>query len=235
MKYCLYCGYRQEENITWSSLFAKEKGESRFCRDCLGKLEEITGIRCEICSRPLAGIPTASCAEGRCADCRRWEEDSLWQGVLAQNTSLYQYNDFLKELLAQFKYRGDYILIEGFKAALTKALKDLEFDLAVPIPLSHERLAERGFNQSEAGISVMGLESFHALKRTHSEKQSKKTREERIRHAQVFSLLNGAEITGKSILLFDDIYTTGSTLRHAAKVLKDGGAAHVSSLTLARG
>ncbi|WP_409290528.1 ComF family protein [Peribacillus sp. SCS-37] len=230
MKYCLYCGSRQEENITWSSLFAKEKGENRFCRDCLEKLAPITGIRCQICSRPLSEISSSSCS-----DCRRWEEDSLWQGVLTQNTSLYQYNDFLKELLARFKYRGDYILIEGFKAALAEALKALEFDLAVPIPLSSERLAERGFNQSEAGISAIGLESFYALKRTHSEKQSKKTRQERMRHAQVFSLLDGVNITGKSILLFDDIYTTGSTLRHAAKVLKVNGAARVSSLTLARG
>ena len=78
----------------------------------------------------------------------------------------------------------------------------------VPIPLSPERLQERGFNQAEALIVEAGLQSANLLKRTHSEKQSKKSRSDRIHVPQVFSL-EPTTLEGKRILLVDDIYTTG--------------------------
>ena len=67
-----------------------------------------------------------------------------------------------------------------------------------------------------------------------AEKQSKKSRSERIHIPQVFQINPQVEIIGKHILLIDDIYTTGSTLRHAAKLLKESGAERIQSLTLAR-
>ncbi|WP_319805544.1 ComF family protein [Cytobacillus firmus] len=121
-----------------------------------------------------------------------------------------------------------------FSAFIREKLKALEFDYLVPIPLSPERLYERGFNQSAALIHESGYTAIELLQRVHSEKQSKKSRQERIHHNQVFKPLN-ADIENKVILLIDDIYTTGSTLYHAAKVLKASGAASVSSFTLARG
>jgi len=110
----------------------------------------------------------------------------------------------------------------------------VEFDYLVPIPLSPQRLYERGFNQSAALIHEAGFTVTELLHRIHSEKQSKKSRFDRIHFHQVFQPLN-LHIENKKIILIDDIYTTGSTLYHAAKVLKAGGAASVCSLTLARG
>ncbi|WP_353737005.1 phosphoribosyltransferase family protein [Bacillus sp. CMF12] len=110
----------------------------------------------------------------------------------------------------------------------------MDFDFLVPIPLSSERLYERGFNQSSALIHEAGFTVTELLSRIHSEKQSKKSRQERIHLHQVFQPLN-VDIEDKIILLIDDIYTTGSTLYHAAKVLKAGGAESISSITLARG
>ncbi|WP_312886201.1 ComF family protein [Bacillus sp. NTK034] len=151
-----------------------------------------------------------------------------------KNDSLFLYDDFLKETIARYKFRGDYILARVFSAFIREKLKTLEFDYLVPIPLSPERLYERGFNQSAALIHEAGFTATEMLQRVHSEKQSKKSRQERIHHSQVFQPLN-ADIENKVILLIDDIYTTGSTLYHAAKVLKDRGAASVRSFTLARG
>ncbi|WP_308167083.1 phosphoribosyltransferase family protein [Bacillus sp. ISL-40] len=68
----------------------------------------------------------------------------------------------------------------------------------------------------------------------HSEKQSKKSRSERIHLSQVFQVNPNVDLAGKKVILIDDIYTTGSTLRHAAKLLKVAGAASIQSLTLAR-
>jgi ComF family protein len=140
----------------------------------------------------------------------------------------------LKETIARYKFRGDYIMAKAFAPFIREELKNLKFDCLAPIPLSPERLYERGFNQSAVLIQEAGYKAAEMLKRIHSEKQSKKSRLERIHHNQVFELLN-FNIENKVILLIDDIYTTGSTLYHAAKVLKTGGAASVSSLTLARG
>jgi competence protein ComFC len=136
--------------------------------------------------------------------------------------------------MATFKYRGDYVLAIIFTEKIKEFLRKIQPDLIVPIPLSKERLYERGFNQAEALLNESGLTQTIPLTRIHSEKQSKKSRSERIHIPQVFEVDRQIEILGKNILLIDDIYTTGSTLRHAAKLLKESGAERVQSLTLAR-
>jgi competence protein ComFC len=169
-----------------------------------------------------------------CHDCKRWEEDKDWKGYLDSNYSIYLYNDFFKEVMATFKYRGDYVLAKIFTQKIKDLLRKIQPDLLVPIPLSQERLYERGFNQAEALLIESGLAPTMPLNRVHSEKQSKKSRHERIHIPQVFQVDHQIQIKGKRILLIDDIYTTGSTLRHAAKLLKESGAERVQSLTLAR-
>ncbi|WP_324782975.1 ComF family protein [Mesobacillus jeotgali] len=151
-----------------------------------------------------------------------------------KNTSLYSYSDFTKEVIAKFKFRGDYVLAKIFTADFLKTLQAFQYDYLVPIPLSEERLYERGFNQSEAIIRVAGLEPAYLLSRVHTEKQSKKSRTERIHLNQVFRVDSVHDLRGKKILIVDDIYTTGSTLRHASRLLKENGADKVYSLTLAR-
>lgn len=136
----------------------------------------------------------------------------------------------------QIKYRGDYVLAKGFKPDICFILKSMLFDCLVPVPLSEERLYERGFNQTEVLILEAGLQPTPLLSRLHTEKQSKKSRTDRIHLPQVFQIIPDKipDITGKTILLFDDIYTTGSTLSHVAKILKENGAGSIYSLTLAR-
>ncbi|WP_313959728.1 ComF family protein [Cytobacillus oceanisediminis] len=167
-------------------------------------------------------------------DCKRWEEDEYWSGSLDQNRSLYRYTDFTKEVVARFKFRGDYVLSKVFAADLRLSLQDFQYDYIVPVPLSEERLYERGFNQAEAIIKAVGLTPTHLLSRMHTEKQSKKSRAERIHIEQIFKLQADIDIHSKTIMLIDDIYTTGSTLWRAAKLLKENGAARVYSFTLAR-
>lgn len=230
--HCLYCHEEMGEQVNWASFFTVSE-ESNLCSACEELLVEIKGEGCRICSRPLKNLDSRYVVDGLCYDCVRWEGDPEWSGYLGKNFSIYVYNDFLKEVLSQYKFRGDYILAKVFARKIQEKLKESDFDLLAPIPLSKERLFERGFNQSEALILEAGMQPTHLLHRTHSEKQSKKSRKERIHLPQVFQLLE--EVPHKNILLIDDIYTTGSTLRHAAKLLKGRGAKTVSSLTLARG
>ncbi len=232
-KRCLLCDGEVDSEFTWRSIFTHEK-QNRLCKQCLKKFERIRGETCRICGRPFALLDAEYRCEELCLDCRRWEEDENWSESLDQNRSLYSYSSFTKEVIARFKFRGDYVLAEIFTEDMLSALQAFQYDYIVPIPLSEERLYERGFNQAEAIIRVAGFEPTNLLTRTHAEKQSKKSRKERIHLEQVFRVANDINISSKTILLIDDIYTTGSTLRHAAKVLKENGADKVYSFTLAR-
>ncbi|MDQ0413477.1 ComF family protein [Mesobacillus stamsii] len=231
--YCLICHQEIKANFSWTTLFKEEKA-AKICGDCSNHFSQITGEICEICGRPFAFLEAEYKLEKRCNDCARWEEDALWRGTLDQNRSLYRYTDFTKEVIAKFKFRGDYVLAEIFAEDVQLALQAFHYDYLVPIPLSEERLYERGFNQAEALIVTAGFEPTQLLSRVHSEKQSKKSRSERIHHPQVFEFTTDLQLNSKTILLVDDIYTTGSTLRQAAKILKQNGAAKVYSFTLAR-
>ncbi|MFI8688007.1 ComF family protein [Rossellomorea sp. NPDC077527] len=182
----------------------------------------------------MTNLPSNLLKDDVCLDCYRWERDPEWLGILEHNHSFYHYNDFLKDYLARYKYRGDYALAQAFSQTIKTYLAEAEYDLIIPIPLSDERLYERGFNQSTALLEEAEVRPSHILTRWHSEKQSKKTRSERLLQEQGFRL-EESDVKGKIILLFDDIYTTGTTLRQAANLLRDAGADTVSSLTLARG
>ncbi|WP_201715976.1 ComF family protein [Rossellomorea arthrocnemi] len=229
---CLNCEGEWVEAMSWRALFNREP--HFLCQACQGKLEKIEGKRCIGCSRSMDDLPSNLVKGDTCLDCHRWNLDPEWKGILHKNNSVYNYNDFLKEFLARYKYRGDYALARAFSHTIKTYLAKTEYDLIIPIPLSDERLYERGFNQSIALLEEAEVRPSPILTRLHTEKQSKKTRKERLQQKQVFQL-EKSDLTGKSILLFDDIYTTGTTLRQAAKRLKDAGADKVSSLTLARG
>lgn len=216
----------------WADLFSKAEAKP-FCSSCREKFQFIEGKTCQVCDRPFALLPPSYKVDDRCIDCVRWEKEPRWAGALDRNYSMVMYNDFAKELIAQYKYRGDFVLSHVFASLMKKKIAAIPFDQVVPIPLSEERLYERGFNQSEALAKACGFNPIQLLTRTHTEKQSKKSRSDRIHLAQVFQVSD--PIPDQHILLLDDIYTTGSTLRHAAQCLKAAGARTVSSFTFARG
>ena len=227
---CLICHEHIDTPVSWTTIFSKEK-EQVVCQNCEQKFARITGEICRICCRPLSAHFRN---EDLCLDCARWEIDPEWSGMLKRNISLFGYNDFLKEVIARYKFRGDYVLAKVFREEIHRKLAQLRFDQLIPIPLSAERLYERGFNQAEALIKEAGYQAMPLLTRKHAEKQSKKSRHERIHLPQVFQIAGDLDLRGKTVVLVDDIYTTGSTLRHAAKLLKQAGAASIQSLTIAR-
>lgn len=219
---CLYCGGDLDEKMSWGALFQRDT--RLLCEQCDAGLLRIDD-GCPGCSR-------MGMVGDLCRDCREWNDNPEWSGVLEKNVSLFQYNEFMKEVLARYKYRGDYVLAKALASFMPPAIP--KADLLVPIPLSAERLYERGFNQSKAILTEAGLPCHELLTRVHTEKQSKKTRRERMTGSQVFRLPE-TDLSGKNILLIDDIYTTGTTVRHAAILLKKAGAREVSSFTIARG
>jgi competence protein ComFC len=236
LNYCLYGHQPYSEKWSWSALFGLY-AEPLLCQSCTSNLEFIKGNICRICGRSFSLFPEQYRQGDSCYDCIRWEEDEEWKGVLQQNRSLYVYNDFLKDVIAKMKYRGDAELIKAFYPIARSKFKRISRNsLLVPIPLSEERHYERGFNQAEIFAKSLTSNVQLLLKRvTHEKKQSKKTRKDRmVKKNNPFLVINEDCVKNKSIILIDDVYTTGSTLRYAAKVLKESGAVQVSSITLAR-
>jgi len=166
--------------------------------------------------------------------------------------------------LAKYKYRGDERLLRLLSAMLMHAYRKLmevedlqqgQFDCISYVPLSEERLRERGFNQAEQLAREMGVQLKLPLISTlirvrHTPKQSFKRRSERLHD------LSGAFVTDPvgilklkqfppsvnqsahnpayRILLIDDVYTTGSTLHQCADIICEHIPAQVYSLTWAR-
>jgi competence protein ComFC len=233
---CLICHTPYNPMVSWRHLLTL-KEEDCLCSKCRNAFMRINGEICDICGRPFAGLEPSHRQGRLCTDCVRWQEDDEWKDVLTKNRSVYMYNEWMKEVVALWKFRGDYAMVKAFQEEFRREFYR-HFDhtfLIVPIPLSAERLYERGFNQAKALAELLNLPIHDLLTRHHLEKQSKKSRRERLRTENVFQLSGKTSLQDKHIVLIDDIYTTGTTLRHAAKVLLKAGAASVSSFTLARG
>jgi len=235
MTQCRICN-RVNSISSWNSFFSIYKSDP-ICQQCLESFEVITDVICELCGRPFVNLSSEYRKGDVCYDCIRWEEDNRFCSLLLKNRSVYVYNDFLKEVLSLYKFRGDYVIAEAMQTPFRETFKkyfNLK-SLIVPIPLSQERLYERGFNQSLVFAQFLKLPVADILTRTHHEKQSKKSRHERLHSDNFFHLKEVIDLRGKEVVLIDDIYTTGTTLRHAAEILKKSGALYVSSFTLARG
>lgn len=239
-KRCLYCTKLLEGKASWLSIFYDDV-LSELCNTCIGEINYLRGKRCTYCSRMLGNL----FANEVCTDCQYWFRQG--KNYLEKNQSIFAYNEFMKEIITLIKYRGDCVLASGFAKLLQMELKKYLNYICmhtharkdnlkiIPIPLSKERLVERGFNQVELLMSYSNVTLTNALKRINNEKQAKKTRQERLQESELFQMDKGVTLT-PVVLLVDDLYTTGSTLQKAAKVLKGhGGVKLVYSFTLIRG
>jgi len=157
---------------------------------------------------------------------------------------VYLYRGAMAEALSKFKYGGLIGLLAPLEEALAMGIRSLhpfpEMDLLIPVPLSLNGRWKRGFNQSYVlAASVarqLGVEvQTDALRKKGNRTQVGLSARERSRNAAV-SFVSGRAIDlvrGQRVLLFDDVYTTGSTVRACARILCSAGAT-VSVLTFAR-
>lgn len=227
---CLWCDQEINEVIHWGNIFFPSE-RKMICSRCESSFSLINGPTCQRCGRQTE--------RQRCDDCLWWTR-RLKGDPLKKNIAIFAYNDFMKEIIYQWKYRGDYVLVQLFQhyyqSVFQKYFKSIANEaLIVPIPLSEERLQDRRFNQAEALTTLLRDQKnvkTNLLYRKHSEKQSKKTRSERLASKNPFIVHQRLK---DPVILVDDIYTTGMTLRHAAMALRANGCQEVYSFTLVRG
>lgn len=227
MKKCLICADPLSGELTWSSFFTTTN-VSKVCLVCLSAFEEIRGPQCDLCGRLSS--------QRNCQDCKQWLNFYNGKDVLIKNMSLFSYNEFMQAFMTQWKYRGDYCLGNVFRKKVLEFYRNELLNLpknmiVIPIPLSEPRLMTRAFNQAEQIADFLPLPKKNVLVRKTSEKQAKKSRYERLLTQNPFELVNQINTP---VLLVDDIYTTGRTIRHAAEVLRHGGCKSVYAFTLIR-
>jgi len=164
----------------------------------------------------------------------------------SRHRSAGRYGGALKDALLLLKYRKARPLGSVLGRMTYDALrKDEEFwlgiDLVVPVPLHKRRRRERGFNQAaeigreigrRAGLAV-AVDGLRKIRNTPPQTSlDRRERTDNVRGA--YALGRKTSVSGKVILLVDDVYTTGSTLGECARILRKEGAADVRGLTVAQ-
>jgi len=161
-----------------------------------------------------------------------------------QAWSVCLYNETAQKLLHDFKYNSKTSLRKTFVPLMIDfidrhGLPLNKFDLMVPVPLHPVRLRERGYNQS--AILALELSEHYGIPYSDSllvrQKRTKTQTELGLKQRWTnmegaFRIKNSPEVDGKTIVLVDDLFTTGATVHHAALSLKQAGAARVCVLTL---
>jgi ComF family protein len=208
-------------------------GPKGMCDECLGKVSNIRPPVCSLCGEPENNF----FRDGSCEDCARGPRPF----DMARSAAVY--NGVLKEAIHEFKFNG----IKGLSKALGFILADYlnksaipvkEIDLIVPVPLSSQHEKTRGYNQSrllaEEVSRALGIRmDASSLKKVKNVKpQFELKREERL--LNVRGAFSASRLPDVTVLLVDDIYTTGATVSEAASSLKSSGAKKVYVLTLAR-
>jgi ComF family protein len=148
------------------------------------------------------------------------------------------------QLLAQFKFQNDAAWAKAL-ALLLRSAPGVEdalnaADIILPMPLSAQRLAERGFNQALLLAQVLDgakTQAFTLLKLRHTAQQSTLKRSDRLHNlagALAVAPLRALTLRGQNVLLVDDVMTSGASLNTAAQVLKQAGVQSVKGLVFAR-
>ena len=207
-----------------------------FCRSCYGDFRRITSPLCPVCGTPFAS---------------KAQDDHLCENCLRKRPfyeatgTPYLYEGTIMTAIHQFKYGEKSFLGDPLGTLLARFAEEWVPRsgnlLTMPVPLHPKRLRQRGFNQSLllARHVARRLDTeldFLSLRRVrYTPPQMGLKKEERRKNVRrAFGLQKAEVVEGKTVLLVDDVATTGNTLSECARVLKKAGCDKVLCLVVAR-
>lgn len=210
--------------------------QGALCGECWNGLQFLGSPCCDSCGQPFQyDIGNGA----KCAGCMA-KAPSYDKARAA-----FRYDDASGKLITAFKYSDRTHGANAYAAWLARAGRELieKSDMLVPVPLHRYRLFTRRYNQAALLSASLrkqcGLPHMPDLMRRvrHTKPQASLTRKERrrnVRGAFIVAPKHADTVRGKSVLLIDDVTTTGATVEACAKALKKAGAAQVFVLTLAK-
>lgn len=217
-----------------------EVGEGLYslCGDCLGSVPLLCDPVCEVC-----GLPVVSGQRGgplRCGSClRRLPPYDKARSAVA-------YGGAVKEAITMMKFRHGFWVARDLSLLLAGCAKR-HFDLSavdgvIPVPLHARRRRERTANQSELLAHALGRKiglpvvSHAVIRSRETRRQTDLGRSERLRNLRgAFEVVQPSRVDQRSLLIVDDVMTTGTTAAEVAGTLKRAGATDVWFLSVARG
>lgn len=198
------------------------------CRDCWEAIAPYRGPLCRKCGRPLASEESI-----RCGDCIEEEPAFTW----VRSYGIYE--GTLREAVNLFKYYR----IKRLSLPLSQMLFQIVIPPAgaiIPVPLFKKKIRQREFNQSAllakhlsayTGIALI-LNCINRGRETMPQVGlNARERKKNVRNA--FHITDGKLIEGKSVILVDDVFTTGATIRECSKMLRKAGAEDIYGVTIA--
>ncbi len=206
------------------------------CEQCHSQLYDHITVVCMVCGKSADSLELPPYL---CGDCRYKDRPDLW----FLHAGMYE--GILKKLIHKMKYeRRQYIahLLTNYLITFLEQQQfdSQEFDCIIPVPLSAVKYRERGFNQTELigkQVSQWGnipLKKSILRRKHHAHAQVELSRSERLNNLRdVFNVRRKIDLSGQSIILIDDVRSTGSTLYFCAQALFEAGAEKILCLTLA--
>jgi ComF family protein len=214
-------------------------GPDVVCRDCLENFELIVPPWCESCGIPFL---SAERIDRKCGSCIKDPPH------FDRARALFVYDERSSLPIKRLKYSDRTEMVKPLGRAMADWGLELlgaetKYDFVLPVPLHRRRLMRRGYNQSALLTAEIGRHAvlkvdysiLHRIRNTRSQTRlSPSERKNNVRGAFAIGC-EAKDLTGKSILLLDDVMTTGSTLNECSRILKkQGGAEIVDALVVAR-
>lgn len=224
---CLFC----------ASLLGLEE-EHPLCHACRANISFINPPFCSRCGVPFGSQYAYGGSDGNlCQDCR------LGKHRFDSSRSVCRYESPLRELILAFKLRGNLQAARECASLVETHIHRLmageQLDAVLNVPLHRRRLLSREFDQAallaEAAARALCIPfTPGVLTREVNTRSQTEAKDRRKNVKGAFSVRHPAAIEGKSVLLVDDIFTSGSTLDECTRTLNRSGAAAVHVFTLAR-
>ena len=207
------------------------------CGPCWRDTPFISGLICDACGLPLPGDSDGTVEF--CDDCLRWPRP--W--VQGRAPVLYQDNG--RQIVLQLKHADRHEVVHPAGLWMTNAARDILRDdmVVAPVPLHWSRMLRRRFNQAallaRAVARNTGLDFCPDLLWRQRRTRSLEGLGREERHAVLADAIgvqkrHAPKVVGRSVLLVDDVMTSGATLSAATQACQAAGADHVCVLVLAR-
>ncbi len=202
-----------------------------------GLFDILFPITCSVCDRPAKTAICHDCEEELVKKYRN-EKKFYLQHPPVMIRSVFLYKKEIKDLIEELKYKNGIYLASFFAKHMSQAL-ETQYDYLIPVPLHYLKKLKRGYNQS-AEIAVelsklAGIPLFTGAVRIKNTKtQTNLNKKERLLNVKgAFRIVGGKRLKGKTVLIIDDVFTTGATTYELSRQIYKNEPAKVDILTCA--